>query len=344
LKAPLLPMQKQKSPSRGITPRVVLLCGIYVLLSASGPILLDWVKTAHGGRFRFSTPALTFHAFGFAALLGIAWTAANNKWKELLKPDMLWRFFITAAMFAAGDIMSFTSMQYIDPGTFSLVGKAFAIVLTVLFSRIFLGKKQTTTQYALVIGVVVATVAFCQTEASARTLELATGAQGHHDIAIGRWLTGLTFRTCAVGLTSLGAVIQEKLLNWEQGGPFLVQQVWMGLGAMTMSLFSMKFLHGQSLTSLVHGFDDWRVLVLLVMYTATGLTTGLMVKRLGAVAKALCVPVYLGGCYAYAVYRGSAALTFQVVAAWAASTFCILMFAVTKAKASRTFGGATKDR
>lgn len=56
----------------------------------------------------------------------------------------------------------------------------------------------------------------------------------------------------------------------------------------------------------MEGFNHWRVLVLLFSYVASGLTTALMVKKLGAVAKSLCVPVYLGGCYFYAVCTGSA--------------------------------------
>ena len=60
------------------------------------------------------------------------------------------------------------------------------------------------------------------------------------------------------------------------------------------------------LSALTEGFGHWRVLVLLFSYVASGLTTGLMVKKLGAIAKSLCVPIYLGFCYAYAVHTGSA--------------------------------------
>jgi hypothetical protein len=58
--------------------------------------------------------------------------------------------------------------------------------------------------------------------------------------------------------------------------------------------------------ALQQGFNNWRTLVLLFSYVASGLTTALMVKILGAVAKSLCVPIYLGGCYFYAVHTGSA--------------------------------------
>lgn len=64
--------------------------------------------------------------------------------------------------------------------------------------------------------------------------------------------------------------------------------------------------NGLPFSALTRGFDNWRVLVLLFSYVASGLTTALMVKKLGAVAKSLCVPIYLGGCYFYAVHTGSA--------------------------------------
>merc|ERR1712187_384326 len=92
----------------------------------------------------------------------------------------------------------------------------------------------------------------------------------------------------------------------------------------------MRFVHGLPLSGLLEGFEDWRVLVLLTSFVANGLCAGLVVKHLGAVAKALCVPIYLGGCYAYAVHTGSAVLTGRVLAAWLASVACILFFAFTK--------------
>ena len=86
----------------------------------------------------------------------------------------------------------------------------------------------------------------------------------------------------------------------------MVQQSWMSLAAMTLSLLTLRFVHGLPLSALTEGFGHWRVLVLLFSYVASGLTTALMVKKLGAIAKSLCVPIYLGFCYAYAVYTGSA--------------------------------------
>ena len=86
----------------------------------------------------------------------------------------------------------------------------------------------------------------------------------------------------------------------------MVQQSWMSLAAMTLSLLTLRFVHGLPFSALTEGFGHWRVLVLLFSYVASGLTTALMVKKLGAIAKSLCVPIYLGFCYAYAVYTGSA--------------------------------------
>merc|ERR1719343_1678917 len=105
----------------------------------------------------------------------------------------------------------------------------------------------------------------------------------------------------------------------------------MGCGAMTMSYFTLRVIYGLPSSYLFVGFGDARVKFLLVMYVATILMTCLVVKKLGAVAKALFVPVYIGGCYMYAVQTGSAALTPQAVASWIASTLCVLLFAVTKA-------------
>lgn len=55
---------------------------------------------------------------------------------------MLWRFFITTSLFVGGDMLSFMSIAHLDVGTFSLVGKALAIILTVLLSRVVLKKGQ----------------------------------------------------------------------------------------------------------------------------------------------------------------------------------------------------------
>jgi len=326
------------------------LCSVYVLLSASGPILLDWVKGHHGGHFPFAVPALTFHAYALAALLGAGWTATHGPkgLRQLNRPDMLWRFCITTSLFTVGDILSFMSLQHLDVGTFSLVGKAFAIVLTVLLTRLVLNKRQTRLQYGLVVGVAAATISFCHSEVHARGLASAAHSVGSSASLpamtpqAARWYLGLTLRSAAVACTSLAAVLQERLLTREPGIPFLLQQCWMGVGAMATSLFTLRCVHRLPTAKLFEGFGDWRVLVLLVMYVASGLSAGLMVKRLGAVAKALCVPIYLGGCYAYAVHTGSAALSIQVVLAWVVSTACILLYAVTKIGIGGT-QGAAKD-
>lgn len=317
--------------------RATALCLVYVVLSASGPILSDWVKRHNGGRFPFSVPALTFHAWGIATCLGLMWTMLfGGGLKALGRPDMFWRFFVTTSLFTAGDILGFVSMQHLDVGTFSLVGKALNIVSTVALARVVLGKRQTRLQYGLVLAVVAATASFCRSEQHARHLVAATIGAGADAFVTpqGEWILGLVQRTAAVACTSLGAVLQERLFAREPSTHFMTQQCWMGCAAMAMSFFTLRCLHGLPTSHLVKGFNDWRVMVFLVTYIAGGLATGLMVKRLGAVAKALCVPIYLGGCYIYAVRTGSAVLTAQVVGAWAASTACILVFAVTKASTS----------
>jgi len=319
-----------------------ILCTIFVLLNASGPILFDWVKRGHGGRFPFAVPALTFHAWAFAGLLGLGWSASKGVegMRQLLRPDMLWRFFITTSLFTAGDMLSFMSIQHLDVGTFSLLGKSLAIVVTVLLSRLLLRKSQTRTQYSLVAATAVATVVFCRSEAAAREAWTQTSLVcGEGQLGL-----GLVQRASAVCLTSLAAVLQERLLTKRPGIPFLLQQSWMSCGAMAMSIFTLKFVHRLPFSALLDGFGNWQVLVLLFSYVASGLTAALMVKKLGAVAKALCVPIYLGGCYAYAVYTGSAVLTAQAVTAWFASTACILLYAVSKMVAISASNGPSGHR
>lgn len=321
-------------PDGKVPYRSIALCAVYVVVSASGPILLDWVKRANGGTFPFMVPALTFHAWATASALGVGTAVAKGREgiKQLNQPNMIWRFMLTTTLFTCGDILSFTSMQHLDVGTFSLVGKAFAIAITVGLTRVVLGKRQTRLQYGLVVAVVVATIGFCRSEMVARGHASGGGFFGTGgEWPESKWFLGLGQRTAAVAMTSLGAVLQERLLTMQPGIPFMMQQCWMGMGAMAMSFFALRVLHHLPTSALFTGFDDWRVLVLLAMYTINGLCTGLMIKQLGAVAKALCVPIYLGGCYAYAVKTGSAGFTLQVLLAWGASTACILLFAVSKA-------------
>lgn len=308
------------------------LCSAFVVLSAIGPILFDWVKRHNAGRFPFFVPALVFHAWAIDGLIGLLWAASQGRkgLKLLWRPDMLWRFFITTSLFVAGDMLSFMSIAHLDVGTFSLVGKALAIILTVLLSRVVLKKGQSPQQYALVVAVAVATVVFCQSEAHARQMASQALSRNSVNMASMEWCLGLTERSIAVFLTSLAAVLQEQLLTFRPGIPFLVQQSWMSLAAMTLSLFTLRFVYGLPFAALQEGFNNWRTLVLLFSYVASGLTTALMVKKLGAVAKSLCVPIYLGGCYFYAVHTGSATFTLPVIAAWTTSTACILLYAISK--------------
>eukprot|EP00930_Biecheleria_cincta_P038678 TRINITY_DN26565_c0_g1_i1.p1 TRINITY_DN26565_c0_g1~~TRINITY_DN26565_c0_g1_i1.p1 ORF type:complete len:428 (+),score=28.18 TRINITY_DN26565_c0_g1_i1:53-1336(+) len=314
--------------SKGVAPTTILLCAAYVLLSMSGPILLDWVRRNSGGTFRFNVPSLTFNAYGIALIMGILWASCNGQLDQLYRPDMLLRFGISASLFSAGDILNFLSLKYLDTGTFSLLGKALGIILTVTLTRLLLGKRQTRLQYGFLTGVAISTVVFCQAESYARGQVI--GGNGSLPLAAGARSLGFILRSVGVTITSFAVVLQERFFTRKQA-PFMLQQFWMACGACTTSLVALKLLHGFRLSQLVRGFDDWRVLLMLTMYTAYGLTTGLMVKRLGALAKALCLPVYLGGCYAYAVLSGSTVLSTTVVLAWTTSASLLCAFTVSKA-------------
>lgn len=316
------------SNSKGVSRNTILLCSVYVLLSMSGPILLDWVRRQSGGTFQFSIPALTFNAYGIAAITGLLWTACNGQMDQLYCPSMFLRFGISASLFCTGDILNFLSLKYIDTGSFSLIGKALGIIFTVSLSRLLLGKRQTRLQYGLLTGVAISTVVFCQAESYARGQII--GGNGSFALAAGARSLGFTLRSLGVTFASFAVVLQERFFT-QKRAPFMLQQFWMACGACTTSLVAQRLLYGFQLSQLVRGFDDWRVLLLLTMYTAYGLTTGLMVKRLGALAKALCLPVYLGGCYAYAVLSGSTVLSASAVLAWATSASLLCAFTVTKA-------------
>jgi len=334
-RVPLLPRTekdcREEAPKRRWRPAIVALCSLHVCFGMSGPLLLDWVKRQHGGVYRFSIPALTFHAYSFAVMMGASWTLLHGRegLRMLYRPYMLWRFFITASLFTVGDILSFLSMQHLDPGTFSLMGKGLSIGLTVLLTRTLLGRKQSSLQYALVTAVAVSTFVFCHQESLARSSQHL--ASDSHRLFDEEWTLGVAQRFAAVILLSLAAVLQEQFLAREPGVPFMLQQCWMGVGALVTSLAANLVLHGETPSwKLLRGFDDWRVVVLLIFYVANGLTAGLMVKRLGALAKALCLPIYLGGCYGYAVLSGSAPLSFGALASWALCTALIVAYVLTK--------------
>lgn len=321
------------------------LCCVHVTLGMAGPFLLDWVKRHHGGSYRFSIPALTFMAYAMSLMLGATWTLLNGRegLRLLNRPDMLWRFCVTASLFTLGDILSFMSMQHLDPGTFSLMGKGLSIALTVLMTRMLLGRKQTIYQYVLVAAVAASTFVFChqeavsrcQLESRRRPAEVQCESVSRHS-DFNELCLGILQRSCAVLLLTLAAVLQERIMAREPDTPFMLQQCWMGCGALSTSVAANLFLHGQVPSAkLLQGFDDWRVVTLLLFYVANGMTAGLMVKRLGALAKALCVPIYLGGCYAYAVFSGSASPAVGAVAAWAFSMSLIVAYVLTKVSASQ---------
>eukprot|EP00930_Biecheleria_cincta_P082700 TRINITY_DN72371_c0_g1_i1.p1 TRINITY_DN72371_c0_g1~~TRINITY_DN72371_c0_g1_i1.p1 ORF type:complete len:355 (-),score=43.39 TRINITY_DN72371_c0_g1_i1:83-1147(-) len=351
MKQPLLPRCHQdggaerlcETSCRRWRPAVVALCCMHVVFGMAGPFLLDWVKRHHGGSYRFSIPALTFLAYAMALMLGATWTLLNGRegLRLLNRPDMLWRFCVTASLFTMGDILSFMSMQHLDPGTFSLMGKGLSIALTVLMTRMLLGRKQTIFQYALVAAVAASTFVFCHQEALSRCqLESRLPAEAHREAlrhsSRSELGLGILQRSCAVLLLTLAAVLQERVMTREPDTPFMLQQCWMGCGALSTSFAANIVLHGEVPSAkLLQGFNDWRVVTLLLFYVANGMTAGLMVKRLGALAKALCVPIYLGGCYAYAVCSGSASLATGAVAAWAFSMSLIVIYVLTKVGVSQ---------
>lgn len=304
--------------------------------------MTDWVRRRQGGTFKFSVAALTFYAYFFAFALGCLWAMWKGRrtMEQLKRPDLLWRFVLTASLFTAGDMLSFASMRYLDPGTFSLVGKCLNIVLTVFMTRLILQRKQSPLQYTLVAAIAVSAFLFCHQESLARArsanlgrmldgLELRQSSQAD-------WPLGLFYRVVAAFMLTLAAVLQERVLSKEPSLPFMLQQCWMGCGSIGTSLIAMRFWHGhkalyQMMRPMHNGFSDWTVVLLLILYIANGMAAGLMVKHVGALTKALCVPVYLGGCYAYSVACGSAVMSVGAIAAWAACTVFILLFGITKA-------------
>jgi hypothetical protein len=150
--------------------RLAACCG-FVTLNASGPLLMDLVKRHHGGHFPFSSPALIFHAYACAAVLGATSTllaSGLGAWRRLLCANMLCRYGANAALFALGDTLNVMSMEKTDVVTFSLVGKALAIVLTALCSRALLGQEQTRLQLFLLAAITVATADFCMADLDAR--------------------------------------------------------------------------------------------------------------------------------------------------------------------------------
>mmetsp|Transcript_45547 Transcript_45547/g.114768 ORF Transcript_45547/g.114768 Transcript_45547/m.114768 type:complete len:408 (+) Transcript_45547:95-1318(+) len=310
------------------------LCAAHVVLNTSGPIMLQWVKVQNGGKYPFSAAALTFHAYGTAVLMGLAWVSLQGAagLRQLAQFGMLVRFCGLACLFAGSDTLSVMSMQHLDPGTFSLVGKALAMVLTVALSYAILGRKQTQAQYRLLVAIVLSTLAFLRSEVRGRDAA-STVAASATDRGSGLWAYGLTQRVVATSLSALAAVLQERMLQGEAGIPFMLQQSWMGLGALTTTFAAWRYSHGLPISRLLDGFDDWRALLLLATYTLNGLLTGLMVKRLGAVAKALCVPIHLGSCYIYAVSTGTATLELQALLFWLLSTALVVVFGLSKALA-----------
>merc|ERR1711957_574749 len=68
----------------------------------------------------------------------------------------------------------------------------------------------------------------------------------------------------------------------------------------------------------------------IALYLFHALASALVVKRFGALTKALCVPMVLGGCYAYAVVTNSASMSLSAVASWLISSVLICLFVASK--------------
>lgn len=319
-----------------VTAELVALCSGHVAMNAAAPIMLHWVKEQHGGKYPFSVPALTFHAYSAALCLGLGWvgTRGTHGVAQFFRLGMLARFCLLAVLFAGSDIVNVMSLQSLDPGTFSLVGKALTIVFTVALSHVLIGRRQTQVQNGLVGAIILFTLAFCQAEASAN-MQLAGHVADRGVKSSARWTVGLLQRMSAVFVTSLASVLQERFLSTEVEVHFLLQQCWMGCGALATTFTTWRCIHGLPMSRLLDGFDDWRVLLVLGIYTCNGLMSGLMVKRVGAAAKALCVPIHLGCCYLYAVYSGTASMQMEAIAAWLTSTALVVALGLLKAGAGR---------
>jgi len=309
---------------------LLLILVSHIFLSMSGPIMLDMVKQRHDGRYNFHVPAMIFHAYTVSAGLSIgnACTRGFHEVRKLYRPDMLWRYTATACLFTVGDMLSISSMQYLDAGTSSLIGKGFGIVATVALTSAILHLRHTASQCGLVMGITLATLVFCQS---------GTGTPVQADkLQNSAWSFAVVQRTMATVMTSLGAVLQERLLASEPSCSFMQQQFWMACGALVTSSVVLNFVYGVGMSDLFTGFDDWRVCIVLIFYVLHGLAAGLMVKHLGALLKALCVPVTLGGCYIYSVRSGTAALAGHKVLSWTTSTALIALYMVSKARDRNT--------
>eukprot|EP00929_Paragymnodinium_shiwhaense_P074900 TRINITY_DN3830_c0_g1_i3.p1 TRINITY_DN3830_c0_g1~~TRINITY_DN3830_c0_g1_i3.p1 ORF type:complete len:285 (-),score=43.80 TRINITY_DN3830_c0_g1_i3:13-867(-) len=248
-----------------------------------------------------------------------------------------------------GDIMGMYSMYYLNAGSFSLLGKSFSMAFTVVLSRCLLGRKQSYLQYSLCVGIGLSTLAFCHFELVARKRlaggsadsEAASSMTGASDTEAENtinavFILGMCLRLGSSFLASLASVMQERILKKDAQMHFMMQQVWMSGGALLVGYAALR-LRGReggpgssALSQLVDGFDDVRVLLLLGLFVCHGLMAGLLVKKLGALTKALCTPFVLGGCYTFAVCFGSAPLAAEPLAAWLVCALLIVAYMTTR--------------
>jgi hypothetical protein len=235
---------------------------------------------------------------------------------------MFWRFCVVSCLFGCGELLSIAAMQHLDIGTFSLLGQSFGIISTAVWTWVLFRRHYTILQYALILATAVSAGAFSHVQGAQHT---SAPKEANSP------LRGFILRIAGVGLTSLGAATQQWLFESAPEIPFMVQQCWMGFGATASSLFICMVVNGNPFSTLLHVFEDWHSVVPLLAFVVSGFSQGLLVKRLGAIAKAMCTPIILGICYMFAVSTGSALLNVTTAMMWAVNITCVLTFAVSKA-------------
>merc|ERR1712232_309003 len=207
-------------------------------------------------------------------MLGVIWAVRSRGlrkgFQDLWQPAMLARFFLVAVLSALGDMLGIASMKHLDAGTYTLIGKGFTIIVTVIFSRLLLGQRQSPGQYAIVGGLATATLLFCWSEAESR------GGLSLSGEAASLWSIGLAERSSSVCMACVASVLQEAFLSREPRVPYLIQQCWIAFGGMATSLIALRVQKGElSLHVLFEGFDQWPTYVAITLYMINALAAGL---------------------------------------------------------------------
>jgi hypothetical protein len=268
---------------------------------------------------------LSLHAYSLGTLLGFAGVASSEGVRgivdALLLPDMS-RYIALAGLMAMGDMLSIASMAYLDPGSFMLLGKGISILMTVALSYVVLGKRQSHRQYIIVALLLASTTWFLRAQSGAM------GLAGRWKGGAERWLFGMVTRALGVVLGALASVVQECLMTGKAVVSFWKMQTWICMGGALVSLGIMHIQQGISYKSVFQGFDDWPLHAAIVFNVLAGLVQGLLLKRCGAMTKALCLPMVLGGSYFLSVVLGSAAPNMQAFLAWLSCSALIAAFAL----------------